>query len=61
MKNKSLQAKDFKCCNCGKKAVCFWPVCDPDIESHPYCRKCVDEAKQRLFIEFAKIDKKYAK
>lgn len=54
-------AKDFKCCNCKKKAVCFWPIYDPDIPSHPYCRKCVDESKMRLMIELGKIDKKYTK
>ena len=50
---KQILAKNCKCCKCGKKAVCFWPVCDPDILEHPYCRKCVDEAKIRLMQELS--------
>ena len=46
--NDVVQATDRKCCECVKPAVCFWPVIDPDISSHPYCRKCVDGAKGRL-------------
>ena len=53
------QLKDEKCCKCGKPAVCFWPVIDPDIPSYPYCRKCVEKAKMRVLLEMSKIDKKY--
>jgi len=45
-------AKDCKC-KCGKQAVCFWPVFDPDIPSYPYCRKCVEEAKERLLLKIS--------
>jgi hypothetical protein len=27
------KATDCKCCVCGKQAVAFWPVIDPDIPS----------------------------
>ena len=53
MKEKLEYAKDFKCCNCKRKAVCFWPMIDPDIPHHPYCRKCVDKAKMRILIEIS--------
>ena len=31
-----------------QRAVAFWPCIDPDIPSHPYCRKCLDKAKAEL-------------
>lgn len=43
-----VKATDCKCCVCGKPAVAFWPVIDPDIPSHPYCRKCLDKTKVAL-------------
>ena len=45
-----IQAKDNKCIICGKPAVAFFPIFDIDIESHPYCRKCLDEEKIKLII-----------
>jgi len=48
-------AKDFKC-NCGKKAVCFVGLNDPDGTQFPKCRKCADEWKFGLMIELSKID-----
>ncbi len=59
MNEKLRYAKDEKCCVCGKEAVCFWPMIDPDIEHHPYCRKCVDEAKMSLMLKLSKLDLKY--
>ena len=53
-----IKASDCKCIECGEQAVAFWPVIDPDIPSHPYCRKCLDKAKQQLFIKLTEIDKK---
>ena len=47
-KKKLIKANECKCCVCGKKAVAFWPVCEPDIPSYPYCRKCLDRAKGEL-------------
>ena len=41
---------ECKCVVCGKKAVAFWPTCDPDIPAHPYCRECLDKAKMELMI-----------
>lgn len=52
-----INAKDCKCCNCNKKAVAFWPCIDPDIPQHPYCRKCLDEIKQRVMMDIMKIDR----
>ena len=43
-----VKATDCKCCVCGKPAVAFWPVIDPDIPSHPYCRKCLDKTKVEM-------------
>jgi hypothetical protein len=53
-----VKASDCKCCECGEQAVAFWPCCDPDIPSYPYCRKCLDKAKAELMMQILKIDKK---
>lgn len=45
-----VNAVDCKCCQCGKQAVAFWPVVDPDIPSSPYCRECLDKAKDRMLV-----------
>ncbi|MHA1197774.1 MAG: hypothetical protein ACTSQF_00255 [Candidatus Heimdallarchaeaceae archaeon] len=55
---KLRQAKDEKCSDCGKSAVVFFPVFDPDIPSYPYCRKCVNTRKIELLIAMDKSDKK---
>ena len=53
-------AKDYKCCECEiEQAVAFFPVCDPDIPSYPYCKKCLNKGKVKLLIELNKIDKQY--
>lgn len=39
-----MEAKDDKCCMCGKQAVAFYPVIDPDIPSNPYCADHLEEA-----------------
>lgn len=49
-----MKASECKCIVCGKPAVAFWPMIDPDIPEHPYCRKCLDEAKRELLIEILK-------
>jgi hypothetical protein len=41
-----MKASECKCCICGKQAVAFWPVVDPDIPSFPYCRECLDNEKE---------------
>ena len=46
-----MEAKDCKCIECGKQAVAFWPVIDPDIPSHPYCRACLDKVKVVTLME----------
>lgn len=46
-----MEASECKCCVCGRQAVAFWPCIDPDIPAHPYCRKCLDEAKTRVLME----------
>lgn len=45
------KASECKCCECGKQAVAFWPVIDPDIPATPYCRECLDMAKIRVLME----------
>ena len=55
---KVRQASEFKCCACKKaQAVAFWPCIDPDIRSHPYCRKCLDEAQTEVMIQIAEMDR----
>lgn len=36
---------------CGKQAVAFYPVVDPDIPSNPYCADHLEEA----MIDLAKV------
>lgn len=43
-----MKASECKCVECGKQAVAFWPLIDPDIPAHPYCRKCLDKAKAEV-------------
>ena len=56
--SKLKYAKDFQCVNCANPAVAFFPVCDPDIPSYPYCRKCIDESKKRIMIGILEIDQR---
>lgn len=49
-KPRRIFAKNFKCCVCGKQAEVFWPVVDPDIPSHAYCRPCVEKEQAKLLI-----------
>lgn len=46
-----VKASECKCCECGKQAVAFYPVIDPDIPSYPYCPACLEKA----MIEMAKV------
>jgi hypothetical protein len=46
-----MEAKDCKCIKCGEQAVAFWPACDPDIQSDPYCRGCLDTIKLNFLIQ----------
>ena len=45
----------MKCCKCNNKAVCFFPACDPDIPSYPFCRKCVEKEKIKITMALMKI------
>ena len=45
-----MKASDCKCCVCGRRAVAFWPVIDPDIPELPYCRECLDKAKREALM-----------
>ena len=53
-----MKATECKCIVCGKQAVAFWPIVDPDIPQNPYCRKCLDKTKEKLMFEIFKIDRK---
>lgn len=57
-----MKASECKCVMCGKQAVAFWPVIDPDIPAEPYCRKCLDKVKadtmRWLFTEVFNKQKK---
>lgn len=53
-----MKASECKCCICGKQAVAFWPMIDPDIPAEPYCRKCLDKAKIQVLMNcFGKSEK----
>lgn len=54
----SMQASECKCVVCGKPAVAFWPLIDPDIPAEPYCRKCLGQAKIKVLMDcFGKSEK----
>ena len=53
-----MKASECKCCICGKQAIAFWPMIDPDIPAEPYCRKCLDKAKIQVLMNcFGKSEK----
>lgn len=57
-KSYTMKASKYKCCICGKQAVAFWPMIDPDIPAKPYCRKCLDKAKIQVLMNcFGKSEK----
>lgn len=43
-----MDAKNDKCCVCGKQAVAYYPCVDPDIPSYPYCADHLYEAMVNL-------------
>ena len=53
-KEKLRYAKNELCCMCKKPAVCFWPIVDIDIPEYPYCRRHVNEAKNRILKKISK-------
>lgn len=53
-----MKASECKCCICGKQAVAFWPVIDPDIPADPYCRKCLDKEKHKVMMKILAMNKK---
>lgn len=55
-----MLASECKCVVCGKQAVAFWPLIDPDIPERPYCRKCLDKQKIELLAKCFDYDKKSA-
>ena len=46
-----MEAKDDKCCVCGKQTVAYYPCVDPDIPSYPYCADHLEKA----MIDMAKV------
>ncbi len=56
-----MKASECKCIVCGKQAVAFWPIIDPDIPAEPYCRKCLDKAKVEVLIQSFALNEKEAK
>lgn len=52
-----MNASECKCVDCGKQAVAFFPVFDPDIPAFPYCRECLDKVKMKLLIQLVEVDK----
>ena len=55
-----MKASECKCIECGKQAVAFWPVIDPDIPSHPYCRDCLNKVKVTTLMEVFNYSEKDA-
>lgn len=55
-----MKASDCKCCMCGKQAVAFWPIIDPDIPVHPFCRKCLDKEKAKAIAPALGLSPKQA-
>lgn len=60
MYKNNMKASECKCIECGEQAVAFWPCCDPDIPSHPYCRKCLDKTLKRVLMEMHGYDEETA-
>lgn len=60
-KEKKILASDCKCCECGKKAIAFYPFIDPDIPSNPYCEECLTKVKLEVLTELYKIEQKWKK
>lgn len=52
-----MNASECKCVDCGKQAVAFFPVFDPDIPAFPYCRECLDKVKMKLLIQLVEVNK----
>ena len=49
----------MSCIECSEPAVAFWPMVDPDIPHHPYCRKCLDKVKTKALISMIKNAENY--
>ena len=54
--DKEIKASDYKCVRCGKQAEVWYPIIDPDIPPHPYCRKCVTIEHQEMLIKLFRQD-----
>lgn len=52
-----MEAKDCRCIKCGKQAVAFYPLIDPDIPSYPYCADHLEEAMIEVARTIWKDDK----
>ena len=52
-----MEAKNCKCICCGKQAVAFYPVFDPDIQAYPYCADCLEKAMIDMAKALWKNDK----
>lgn len=56
-----MKASECSCIVCGKPAVAFWPIIDPDIPEHPCCRKCLNQAKIEMLSKVFAYDKSSAR
>lgn len=50
-------APNHKCCKCGKQAYAWFDVFSPNIPAYPYCKECLDKAKQEFFKKLCEADK----
>jgi hypothetical protein len=56
MSHRLRYAKDYKC-SCGKQAVVFVGLNDPDATEYPKCRKCADAWKIELLRRLEQLDR----
>lgn len=52
-----MEAKNDRCCVCGKQEVSYFPCVDPDIPSYPYCADHLEKAMINMAKAVWKDDK----
>lgn len=61
IRDNKFYAVDYYCVRCygeNKRigAEKFWPNVDVDIESFPYCKRCIDDLNSELLISLYGLD-----
>jgi len=52
MVKKPKYAKNYECKKCGNKGYGFYPINNIDEEPQTYCRKCLQEIKEKFINEY---------